>query len=65
MVGLLPAFLKFPTTGEVSESTAVCKAWLKGFSLGQGFAVVVGKSNNDAFVEFLRIHHSIETRNDR
>ena len=27
--------------------------------------MVVGKSNKDAFVEFLCIHHSTETRNDR
>jgi hypothetical protein len=40
------------------------RAPLQGFSLGQGFAVVVGKSDKDAFVEFLCIHHSTETRND-
>jgi hypothetical protein len=38
---------------------------LQGFSLGQGFAVVVGKSNKDAYVEFLCIHHGTETRNNR
>jgi hypothetical protein len=27
--------------------------------------VVVGKSNKDAFVEFLCIHHSTEPQNDR
>jgi hypothetical protein len=62
---LPPAFLGFPTTGEVFESTAACKARLQGFSLGQGFAVVVGKSNKDAYVEFLCIHHGTETRNNR
>ena len=65
IASLPPAFLKFPTTGEVFESTATCKARLQGFSLGQGFAVVVGKSNKDAFTEFLCIHHSTETWNDR
>ena len=65
IAGLPPAFLRFPTTGEVFESTAACKARLQGFSLGQGFAVVVGKSNKDAFVEFLCIHHGTQTRNDR
>jgi hypothetical protein len=65
IAGFPSAFLGFPTTGEVFESTAACKAWLQGFSLGQGFAMVVGKSNKGAFVEFLCIHHSTETRNDR
>jgi hypothetical protein len=60
-----PAFLGFPTTGEVFECTAACKVRLQGFSLGQGFAVVVGKSNKGSFVEFLCIHHSTETRNHR
>jgi hypothetical protein len=27
--------------------------------------VVVGKSNKNAFIEFLCIHHGAETRNDR
>jgi hypothetical protein len=27
--------------------------------------VVVGRSDKDAFAEFLCIHHSTETRNDR
>jgi hypothetical protein len=65
IAGLSPAFLGFPTTGEVFESTAACKARLQGFSLGQGFAVVVGKSNKNAFVEYLCIHHNTETRNVR
>ena len=64
-VGLPPAFLGFPTTEEAFESTAACKVRPQGFSLGQGFVVVVGKSNKGAFVEFLCIHHSTETRNDR
>jgi hypothetical protein len=59
------AFLGFPTTGEVFESAAACKVRLQGFSLGQGFAVVVGKSNKGSFIEFLCIHHSTETRNYR
>jgi hypothetical protein len=46
--GLPPAFLGFPTTEEVFESTTACKARLQGFSLGQGFAVAVGKSNKGA-----------------
>jgi hypothetical protein len=65
IAALPPALLGFPTTGEVFESTAACKARLQGFSLGQGFAVVVGKSNKDAYVEFLCIHHGTETRNNR
>jgi hypothetical protein len=65
IAGLPPAFLGFLTTGEVFESTTACKARLQGFSLGQGFTVVVGKSNKGAFVEFLCIYHSAETRNDR
>ena len=60
-----PAFLGFPTTGEVFESAAACKVRLQEFSLGQGFAVVVGKSNKGSFVEFLCIHHSTETQNHR
>jgi hypothetical protein len=56
IAGLPPAFLGFPTTGEAFESTAACKTRLQGFRLG--------KSNKDAFVEFLCIHHSAETRND-
>ena len=59
-----PAFLDFPTTGEVFESAAACKVRLQGFSLGQGFAMVIGKSNK-GFIEFLCIHHSTETRNYR
>ena len=65
IAGLPPAFLGFPTTGEVFDDPAACKARLQGFSLSQGFAVVVGKSNKNAFIEFLCIHHSAETRNDR
>jgi hypothetical protein len=65
IAGLPPAFLGFPTTKEVFESSAACKARLQGFSLGQGFTVVVSKSNKDSFVEFLCIHHSTKTRNDR
>ena len=65
IAGLPPAFLGLPTTREVFESTAACKARLQGFSLGQVFAVVVGKSNKNSFVKFLCIHHSAETRNDR
>jgi hypothetical protein len=38
---------------------------LQGVSLGQGFAVVVGRSDKDVFAEFLCIRHSTETRNDR
>ena len=60
-----PAFLRVSTTGEVFESAAACKVRLQGFSLSQGFAVVVGKSNKGSFVEFLCIHHSTETRNHR
>jgi hypothetical protein len=37
VAGLPPAFLGFPTTGEVFESTAACKARLQGFSLGRLF----------------------------
>jgi hypothetical protein len=35
-----PAFLGFPTTGEVFGSAAACKVRLQGLSLGQRFAVV-------------------------
>jgi hypothetical protein len=49
---------------DLARPFAACKVRLQGFSLRQGFAVVVRKSNKDAFVEFLRIHHSTETRND-
>jgi hypothetical protein len=65
IAALPPAFLGFPTTGEVFDSAASCKARLQGFSLGQGFAVVVGKSNKNQYVEFLCIHHDSETRNHR
>jgi hypothetical protein len=63
--GLPPPFLGFPTTEEAFESTAACKARLQGLSFGQGSAVVIGKLNKGAFVEFLGIHHSTETGNDR
>jgi hypothetical protein len=53
IAALPPACLGFPTTGEIFESTAACKARLLGFSLGQGFAVVVGKSNKDSFVDLV------------
>ena len=52
IAGLPPAFPGFPTTGEVFDDPAACKARLQGFSLSQGFAVVIGKSNKTAF-EFL------------
>jgi hypothetical protein len=62
--GLPPAFLGFPTTEEAFEPTAAYKARSQGFSLGQGFAMVVGKSNRGAFVEFLSMHHSTKIGND-
>jgi hypothetical protein len=62
---LPPAFLGFPTTGEVFDDPTTYKARLQGFSLSQGFAVVVGKLNKNAFIEFLCIHYSAETRNNR
>ena len=40
------------------DDPAACKARLQGFSLEQEFAVIVDKSNKDAFIEFLCIHHS-------
>ena len=58
MAGLPPAFLGLPTTGGGFNDPAACKARLQGFSLEQEFAVIVGKSNKDAFIEFLCIHHS-------
>ena len=67
IAALPPGFLKFPVTGEVFESKVGCKVRLQGFSLGQGFAVVVGKSSQDGTprAEFLCIHHGTATRNDR
>ena len=49
MADLPPAFLGFPTTGEDFDDPAACKARLQGFSLEQEFAVIVDKSNKDAF----------------
>ena len=65
IAGLLSAFLGFPITGEVFDDPAIYKARLQGFSLSQGFAVVIGKSNKNAFIEFLYIHYSAKTRNNR
>ena len=53
IAGLPLAFLGFPTSGEVFESTAACKARCKGFRLGKRFAVVVDRLNKDTFVELL------------
>jgi hypothetical protein len=59
VAALPPGFLEFPVTGEVFESKVGCKVRLQGFSLDQGFAVVVGKSSQDGTprAEFLCIHH--------
>jgi hypothetical protein len=67
IAALPPGFLEFPVTGEVFESKVGCKVRLQGFSLSQGFAVVVGKSSQDGTprAEFLCIHHGKATRNDR
>jgi hypothetical protein len=67
VAALPPGFLDFPVTGETFESKVSCKARLQGFALGQGFAVVIGKSNksNTPRVEFLCIHHDCASRNDR
>jgi hypothetical protein len=53
-----------PKSGEVFESKELCKKRMQAFALTQGFAVVVGKSNKDRSI-FHRIHHGVETRNDR
>ena len=45
VTALLRSFLRFPVTGEVFRSKAECKARLHGFTLSQGFAVVVGKDS--------------------
>jgi hypothetical protein len=67
VAALSPAFLHFPATGESFESKVSCKARLQGFTLGQGFAVVIGKSDKDSTpkVEFLCIHHGEASRNGR
>ena len=67
VAALPPGFLDFPATGETFESKASCKARLQGFALGQGFSVVIGKSNKDSTlkVEFLYIHHGCASRNNR
>jgi hypothetical protein len=67
VAALPPGFLEFPVTGEIFESKVGCKVRLQGFSLSQGFAVVVGKSSQDGTprAEFLCIHHGTATRNDR
>ena len=52
MAGLPPAFLGLITLRRARLS---CKALLQGFSLEQEFAVIVDKSNKDAFIEFLCI----------
>jgi hypothetical protein len=67
MAALPPAFLGFPVTGESFKSKAACKARLQGFALGQGFAVVIGKSNKGSTpkVEFRCIHHGCASRSHR
>jgi hypothetical protein len=58
------AWLLAPNSGETFESKEMCKKRLQAFALGQGFAVVVGKSHSDRII-FHCIHHSPNTRNDR
>jgi hypothetical protein len=67
VAALLPNLLSFPATGKAFESKASCKVRLQDFALGQGFAVVIGKSNKDSTpkVEFLYIHYGCVSRNDR
>jgi hypothetical protein len=57
-------WLLAPKSGEAFQSKELCKKRLQAFTLTQGFAVVVGKSNKDRSI-FHCIHHSAESRNDR
>ena len=56
-----------PTNNETFESSTHYLARLQGYTLGQGFAVVTGKVYRDGTPrwQFLCIHHSQKTRNDR
>jgi hypothetical protein len=57
-------WLLTPKSGEVFESKKLCRKRLQAFTLTQGFAVVINKSDKDRYV-FYCIHHGAESRNDR
>jgi len=56
-----------PVNDETFESSKHCLARLQVYAFGQGFAVVTGKvyKENTLWWQFLCIHHSQKTRNDR